>query len=62
MYGGTIDVMFGIAVVTVTLADPDLVESSVEVAVTVAVPAAEGVNTPVAVIVPFVAVQLTAEL
>jgi len=55
-------VAFGISVVTVTLADPDLVESSVDVAVTVAVPVAEGVNTPREVTVPSVAVQLTVGL
>jgi hypothetical protein len=48
--------------VTVTIAEPDLVESSVDVAVIVAAPAAEGVNTPAAVIVPFVADQVTPEL
>jgi hypothetical protein len=48
--------------VTVTLAEPDLVESSVDVAVTVAFPAAEGVNTPTEVIVPSVADQVTPEL
>jgi hypothetical protein len=47
---------------TVTNAGPDLVESCVEVAVMVAVPAADGVNTPADVIVPFVADQVTAEL
>ena len=46
----------------VTLAEPDLVESCIEVAVTVAVPAPEGANTPVEVIVPLVAVQVTPEL
>jgi len=59
------EVMLGGCVVpsTVTLADPDLVESSVDVAVMVAVVVAvidaEGVNTPVALIVPFVAVHVT---
>jgi hypothetical protein len=48
--------------VTVTLALPDLVVSSVEVAVMVAVPVAVGVNTPADVMVPPVAVQLTPEL
>jgi hypothetical protein len=48
--------------VTVTLAEPDLVESSLDVAVTVAFPAAEGVNTPALVTVPPVAVQVTPEL
>jgi hypothetical protein len=38
------------------------VESSVDVAVMVAVPAAEGVNTPVEVIVPSVADQVTPAL
>ena len=48
--------------VTVTVAEPDLVESAVDVAVMVAVPAADGVNTPAEVIVPSVADQVTAEL
>ena len=48
--------------VTVTVANPDLVESSVDVAVMVAVPAAEGVNTPAEVVVPSVADQVTPEL
>jgi hypothetical protein len=48
--------------VIVIVADPDLVESSVDVAVMVAVPAAEGVNTPTEVIVPSVANQVTPEL
>jgi hypothetical protein len=48
--------------VIVTVAEPDLVESSVEVAVTVTVPAAKGVNTPAEVIAPSVADQVTAEL
>jgi transcriptional regulator of nitric oxide reductase len=48
--------------VTVTVANPDLVESSVDVAVMVAFPAAEGVNTPAVVIVPSVADQVTPEL
>jgi hypothetical protein len=39
-------------IVTATVADPDLVESCVEVAVMVAVPAPAGVNTPAALIVP----------
>lgn len=56
------EVMVGGTAVTVTLVEPDLVESWVEVAVTVAVPVAEGVNTPAEVIVPPVAVQVTAEL
>jgi hypothetical protein len=47
---------------TVTVADPDLVESSVDVAVMVAVPAAEGVNTPDDVVVPSVADHVTPEL
>jgi hypothetical protein len=48
--------------VTVTVAELDLVESCVDVAVIVAVPAAEGVKRPAGVIVPSVADQLTAEL
>jgi hypothetical protein len=55
------EVMAGVAV-TVTGADPDLVESCVEVAVMVAVPAAVGVKTPDELIVPSVAAQVTAEL
>jgi len=50
-------------VTTVTLADPNLVESCVDVAFTVTVPGAFGaVKTPVALIVPALALQLTAEL
>lgn len=41
-------------VVTVTVAWPDLVVSCVDVAVTVAVPAADGVNTPVLLTLPMV--------
>jgi len=48
--------------VTVTLALPDLVVSSVEVAVMVAAPVAVGVNTPANEMVPPVAIQLTPEL
>jgi len=48
--------------VTVTGADPDLVESCAEVAVMVAVPAALGVKTPDELIEPPVAAQVTAEL
>ena len=55
------EVMAGV-VVTVTGADPDLVESCVEVAVMVAVPAAFGVKTPDELMVPPVAAQVTAEL
>lgn len=50
------------ATVTATVAEPDLVESSVDVAVMVALPAAEGVKTPVDVITPSVADQETPEL
>jgi hypothetical protein len=46
----------------VTVVEPDLVVSCAEVAVIVAVPAPDGVNTPADVIVPFVAVQVTAVL
>jgi hypothetical protein len=42
--------------------EPDLVESSVDVAVIVAVPAAEGVNTPPELAAPPVADHVTAEL
>lgn len=55
------DVMVG-APVTATAAEPDLVESSVDVAVIFAVPAAEGVNTPAEVVVPPNADQVTTEL
>jgi hypothetical protein len=56
------EVTVGGTAVTVTLAEPDFVESSVDVAVMVAFPVAEGVKTPAEVTVPPVAVQLTAEL
>ena len=48
--------------VTVTLVVPNLVVSSVDVAVTVTVPVAEGVNTPAEVIVPTVVDHVTPEL
>jgi hypothetical protein len=48
--------------VTVTLAEPDFVESSVDVAVIVSVPSTEGVNDPPEVTVPPVADQVIAEL
>jgi hypothetical protein len=47
---------------TATVAEPDLVTSCVEIAVMVAAPAVVGVKTPVAVIVPPVADQVTPEL
>ena len=47
---------------TATFAEPDLVGSSVEVAVMAAVPAADGVNNPEGETVPSIAVQLTVEL
>ena len=47
---------------TVIDALPDFVLSCVDVAVIVAVPVAVGVNTPEDVIVPSVALQVTAEL
>jgi len=47
---------------TVTDAEPDLVESWVDVAVIAAVPDVEGVNTPADVTVPPVADHVTAEL
>jgi hypothetical protein len=47
---------------TATDAEPDLVESCVDVAVIVHVPAAEGVNTPADVIAPPVADHVTPEL
>ena len=46
-------------VVTVTVADPDLEVSWVDVAVMIAVPAEEGLNTPEEVTVPPVADHLT---
>ena len=49
-------------VVTVTVPAPNFVAFCVEVAVMVAVPAPVGVKTPEDVIVPPVAVQVTAEL
>jgi hypothetical protein len=55
------DVIVG-GTATVTAAEPDFVESSVDVALIVAVPAAEGVNTPADVIVPPVVDHVTAEL
>jgi len=58
------DVMVAGAV-TVTVADPDLEESCMEVAVTVAVPAADGVSTPDPLTLPMLAGlsdQVTAEL
>jgi len=50
--------------VTVIVAEPETLEYPVcaELAVHVAVPAPDGVNTPEEVIVPPVAVQVTAEL
>jgi hypothetical protein len=63
MEGTTIDsVGIGCCVFTVTAALPDFVVSWVEIAVMVAVPVAEGVNTPAEVIVPSVAVHVTPEL
>jgi hypothetical protein len=58
-------VMAGWGFATATGAEPDLVESSVDVAVMVAVPAPEGVKTPVEVAVPMLAGltdQVTEEL
>ena len=55
------DVIEGDAL-TVTVADPDLVESCVDVAVMVAGPAAVGVKTPDELMVPPVAAQVIAEL
>lgn len=49
-------------VFTATLVEPDALVSCIDVAVIVAVPEPEGVNTPDAVIVPLVAVQVTAAL
>lgn len=48
--------------VTGTAAEPNFVVSCTDVAVTIAVPAPDGVNTPPAVIVPPVADHVTAEL
>lgn len=50
------------AAVTVTVAEPDLVESAVELAVMVAVPGPAGVNTPAALIAPALTVHVTALL
>lgn len=47
---------------TVTLADPDLLESAVDVAVTVADPSPEGEKTPAEVTEPSVADHVTAVL
>jgi len=48
--------------ITVTVAEPDFVGSWVDVAVTIGVPAAEGVNIPADVIAPPIADQVTAVL
>jgi len=48
-------------IATISVAEPDLVESWVEVAVIVGVPAPEGENTPEAETVPPVADQVTPE-
>jgi hypothetical protein len=52
------------AAVTVMFAEPDMFvyPTAAELAVQVAVPAPDGVNTPPDVMVPPVAVQVTAEL
>lgn len=50
------------AALIVTVVDPDFVASCIDVAVTVATPAPDGVNTPAAEIVPPVADHVTAEL
>jgi hypothetical protein len=57
-------VMVGCGAVTVIVAEPDMpvYPAWAELAVQVAVPAPEGVKTPAEVIVPPLAVQLTAEL
>jgi hypothetical protein len=47
---------------TATVVDPNLVASWTDVAVMVALPAADGVKTPAEVIAPTVAVQFTAGL
>ena len=57
----TTEVIVGVAI-TVTAAEPDLVVSSVEVAVMLVVPVPDGVNNPPELIVPSVAVQDTPEL
>jgi hypothetical protein len=51
-----------VEVATATDAEPDFVLSCVEVAVIVAVPEVDGVNTPAEVIEPSVAAQVTVEL
>jgi len=58
----TLTDMIDMGTVTVTVAEPDFVVSCADVAVIVAVPAADGVNTPDEEIEPSVAVQVTAEL
>lgn len=57
-------VIVGPADVTVIFADPEMFvyPMTVELALQVAVPVPEGVNTPAPVIVPPVAVHVTAEL
>lgn len=57
-------VMVGGAAVTVMLAEPEMLvnPTAAELAVHVAAPAPEGVNTPPAVMAPPVAVHVTAEL
>jgi hypothetical protein len=57
-----VTVGIGLPAETVTVVEPDLVGSSVDVAVMVAVPVAEDVNTPAVVVVPSVANQVTPEL
>jgi len=47
---------------TVTIVEPALVESCIDVAVTVAAPATDGASTPEDVMVPSVVFQVTAEL
>ena len=56
-------VMVGVAAVTVIFVEPEMLvkPTAAEVALQVAVPSPDGVNTPADVIVPPVAVQVTVE-
>jgi hypothetical protein len=56
------EVIVGAPAETATSAEPNFVESCVEVAFTVAVPVPEGVKTPELLTLPPVADQVTAEL
>jgi hypothetical protein len=56
------ELIVGACAFTVTAVVPNFVASWTEVAVTLAVPAPDGVNTPAAVIVPPIADHVTAAL